>query len=114
MGHPSLNSIQRFCQTQATELPAVAGVEKVAITGAQLCRLRYTGTAAQHPLVTHEFTVVLTDGAGSSVKAGVGAVSALGPLPAIAVELQQAVCRRRNRRMKATIGRSLACGRIFA
>ena len=74
-------------QAEAAELPAGGGAEEVAIGGADVSLGCDAGAAAEDDLGAHELAVVLAQGAGEGLVAGVAGVGGLGPLPDVAEEL---------------------------
>ncbi len=77
-------------ETEAGELPAGGGREEVAIGGADVGGGRDAGASAKDDLGGHELAVVLAEGAGERLVAGVAGVAAGGPLPHVAEDLLQA------------------------
>ena len=77
-------------EPNATELPAMMGVEKIAVTGAQMVGAAGAGAAPQYHLVTHELAVVFAHGPLGGLEARVGQVGAGGPFPDIAEQLRRA------------------------
>ena len=80
-----------------------------------------TAAAAQHHLIDHELSIVFADRAGIGPEARIGFVGRPRPIPGVAMELREIVCRRRCRRMetlrieKVALDRgSLGCGFPFA
>ena len=82
--------------------PPRPGREEVAVGRAGVARRGERAAAAQHHLVGHELAVVLADGAGGRVEAGVGVVGRGRPLPAVAVDLAQVAGRAARRRAGGT------------
>src|SRR3546814_292974 len=68
-------------QPQPCELPALVGIEEVAVGRADMAGRGDAGTAAQSHLVAHELAVVLANRARRRAEAGIGLVGALRPFP---------------------------------
>ena len=108
-------------EPNATELPAMMGVEKVAVTGAQMIGAAGAGAAAQYHLVAHELAVVFAHGPMGRLEARVGQVGAGGPFPDIAEQMGKAGVAGSTGLKRAIIGRGiregagdrLAEGRVF-
>src|SRR6476620_2011760 len=75
------------CEADTGELPARFRREKVAIGSADVGGGGDARAAAQNELAAHEFAVVLAQGAGQGMEAGVSEIGAGGPFPAVAEEL---------------------------
>src|SRR5581483_1945938 len=78
-------------QTHAGELPALMGIEEVAVGGARMPLGRRAGCAAQHELAAHELAVVLAERARSRAEPRVRSIGALRPLPHVAEHLRRPV-----------------------
>ncbi len=68
-------------ESETGELPTGGGREEVAIGGADVRGGCDTGASAEDDLRGHELAVVLAEGAGERLVAGVSGVAAGGPLP---------------------------------
>src|SRR5689334_15194624 len=77
-------SIDLLSEAQAHELPALVGIEEVAIGGARVPIRCDAGRAAQHMLADHELAIVLAQGALRRPVARIRRVGALRPLPDVA------------------------------
>ena len=77
-------------EAQAGELPADGWREEVAIGGADVGGGGDAGASSKDDLAGHEFSVVLAEGSGERLVAGVAGVGAGGPLPYVAEELLEA------------------------
>src|SRR5476651_433806 len=89
-------------QAQAGELPARRRGEKIAIAVADVVARRGAGSAAQHILIHHEFSVVFADRAFGLAESGIRRVARLRPLPYVAEHLPQP-CAAGGGRMKAAM-----------
>src|SRR5579862_9450472 len=83
--HAATSNVLR--QTQAGELPALMGVEKVAIGRAHRPARGGATAAAQDELAGHELAIIFADRALGGTKAGIGAIGAAGPFPDITEHL---------------------------
>src|SRR5579864_2095311 len=80
------------------KLPARFRRKKIAVGGANVRARRGARSATQDHLSAHELSVVFTQRAGTRLIAGISEISARGPLPDVAKELQwhSVVDRRRS------------------
>src|SRR3546814_3542199 len=79
-----------LCETDAGELPALVGVEEIAIGGTQMPARGGAAAAAQDELPAHELAIIFADRARRGAEAGIGAIGAAGPFPHAAEQLLQA------------------------
>src|SRR3546814_11622021 len=85
-------------EANAGELPALVGVEEIAVGGAAMAARGRAAAAAQHELAAHKLAIIFADRARRGAETGIGAVGAAGPFPPAAEHLLQvrvAVLRRR-------------------
>src|SRR3546814_618306 len=85
-------------EANAGELPALVGVEEIAVGGAAMAARGRAAAAAQHELAAHKLAIIFADRARRGAETGIGAVGAAGPFPHAAEHLLQvrvAVLRRR-------------------
>src|SRR5690606_1359612 len=68
-------------ETNAGQLPALFGLEEVAIAGSNVGARGERRPSSQHHLATHELPVVLRKRALGAAEAWIGCVRAGGPLP---------------------------------
>src|SRR3546814_19849859 len=78
-----------LCETDAGELPALVGVEEIAVGGTQMPARGGAAAAAQDELAAHELAILFADRARRGAEAGIGAIGAAGPFPHAAEHLLQ-------------------------
>src|SRR3546814_5227326 len=78
-----------LCETDAGELPALVGVEEIAVGGTQMPARGGAAAAAQDELAAHELAIIFADRARRGAEAGIGAIGAAGPFPHAAEHLLQ-------------------------
>src|SRR3546814_11106092 len=78
-----------LCETDAGELPALVGVEEIAVGGTQMPARGGAAAAAQDELAAHELAIIFADRARRGAEAGIGAIGAAGPFPHAASHLLQ-------------------------
>ena len=80
-------SITRPPRAEARELPALMGIEEIAICPPHMAFRRHAGAAPKHELIAHELAVIFADGSGCGLEARIGEVGACRPFPHIAEHL---------------------------
>src|SRR3546814_10688438 len=76
-------------ETQAGELPALVGVEEIAVGGPHMAARRRAASAAKHELAAHELAIIFAHRAGGGTEARIGTIGAAGPFPHAAEHLLQ-------------------------
>src|SRR3546814_13997183 len=76
-------------EANAGELPALVGVEEIAVGGAAMAARGRAAAAAQHELAAHKLAIIFADRARRGAETGIGAVGAAGPFPHAAEHLLQ-------------------------
>src|SRR3546814_3937421 len=66
-------------EANAGELPALVGVEEIAVGGAPMAARGRAAAAAQHELAAHKLAIIFADRARRGAETGIGAVGAAGP-----------------------------------
>src|SRR5680860_1116646 len=78
-------------EPEAGELPALMRIEEVAVSSPDMAFRCGARAALEHELVAHELAVILTDGAGGGLEAGIREVGACRPLPHVTEHLGRTV-----------------------
>src|SRR3546814_13546015 len=68
-------------ETQAGELPALVGVEEIAVGGPHMAARRRAASAAKHELAAHALAIIFAHRAGGGTEARLGTIGAAGPFP---------------------------------
>src|SRR5687767_13303344 len=85
-------------QPQAGELPALVGIEEVAIAGPDMAARRGAASAAKNELIAHELAIIFADRPLLGPEARIGKEGASGPFPDVAEHLAETgCCGRRSR-----------------
>src|SRR3546814_16583108 len=66
-------------ETQAGELPALVGVEEIAVGGPHMAARRRAASAATHELAAHELAIIFAHRAGGGTEARTGKIGDAGP-----------------------------------
>src|SRR3546814_20347327 len=70
-----------LCETDAGELPALVGVEEIAVGGTQMPARGGAAAAAQDELAAHELAIIFAERARRGAEAGIGALGDAGTFP---------------------------------